>query len=155
MPEEVREVRVGYGCAGAAGGVWLRWCCAGAALVLHTWHRSLPDALQGRALQLVRSWSTARLVPRERALQLGRAVLRRAGAAFAAFAAFAAAVAAGGAFGGATLCCCGSCGRADRQDKSSELEFPVLDFRSGFAVFTVLKQPAEKHAGGGDGGMKE
>ena len=34
MPEEVREVRVGYGCAGAAGGVWLRWCCAGAALVL-------------------------------------------------------------------------------------------------------------------------
>jgi len=75
MPEEVREVRVGYGCAGAAGGVWLRWCCAGAALVLHTWHRSLPDALQGRALQLVRSWSTARLVPRERALQLGRVVL--------------------------------------------------------------------------------
>ena len=141
MPEEVREVRVvrvvrvGYGCAGAA-------------LVLHTWHRSLPDALQGRALQLVRSWSTARLVPRERALQLGRAVLRRAGAAFAAFAAFAAAVAAGGAFGGATLCCCGSCGRADRQDKSSELEFPVLDFRSGFAVFTVLEAAGREACGG-------
>ena len=33
MPEEVREVRVGYGCAGAAGGVWLRWCCVGAAHV--------------------------------------------------------------------------------------------------------------------------
>jgi len=69
-------------------------------------------------------------------------------AAFAAFAAFAAAVAAGGAFGGATLCCCGSCGRADRQDKSSELEFPVLDFRSGFAVFTVLEAAGREACGG-------
>ena len=146
MPEEVREVRVGYGCAGAA--LVLRWCCTRGTDPCRMLCRGglCSWCVHGAPL----GWCRGR-----GRCSWGAWCCRRAGAAFAAFAAFAAAVAAGGAFGGATLCCCGSCGRADRQDKSSELEFPVLDFRSGFAVFTVLKQPAEKHAGGGDGGMKE